>query len=182
MILSNHPTTAIGQGCVLGLNKKIETKETFRREVIALAKAEGLWTEESSFLAKRWGAVGLLMHPDLNEAKLLKSIWVELFLQHRCEHPRKGYDASRFCIDDEPPVIDADGFLQIDWPPEMNAFDFLLATPTAPSPQIPLAAKAIAYKMNERNYRKYFDGNRASGITTFQDEEILEYLTTDSSP
>lgn len=181
MILSNHPTTALGQSYILGLNKKIETKEMLRQEIIALAKAEGVWTEESSFLAKRWGAVGLLINPSLNNAKLLKSMWVQLFRHHRCDHPRNGYDASRFCIDDEPSVIDADGFLQIDWSPEMNAFDFLLATPTAPKPRTLLSAKAIAHRMNERNYRKYFDGNRASGITTYQDDEILDYLTIDSS-
>jgi hypothetical protein len=58
----------------------------------------------------------------------------------------------------------------------MNAFDFLIATPVVPKPKTVLTARTIAERMNEKEYRDYFDNNRANNITTFQDDEILEYL------
>ena len=55
----------------------------------------------------------------------------------------------------------------------MNAFDFLLATPTVPDPHTILSASEIAKKMNETGYWSYFTNNIDHGIKTSQDEEIL---------
>src|SRR5215210_584703 len=160
MILSNHPTTGFGQGYIVGLEKNIESEEMLREEAIALAKAEGIWTDRRPFLGKNWGAVGLLVNENKTNANLIKSIWIRLFQQYRCEHSQCRYDHSQYCIDDETPVIDENGFLHIDWIPEMNDFDFLIATPTAPRPNRALTANEIAERMIERNYRVYFDNNR----------------------
>jgi hypothetical protein len=176
MILSNHPMTQLGQGYLLGFQKKIESKEMLRTEATALAKAEGLWTNDSPFIAKHWGAVGLLVNPRAKNAKSVELSWLELFREYRCDRPRSRYDHSAFVIGDEPSVIDANGLLQISWGPEMNGFDFLLATPTVPSPKRPLTPKEIARKMVEANYTTYFDSNRANGITTFQDDEISYHV------
>ena len=176
MIFSNHPTTGLGQGYIIGFNKKIENEEMLKEEAIALAKAEGIWTDRRPFFAKDWGAVGLLVNENKVGADLIKSIWVRLFQEYRYDRPRCRYDHLQYSIDDEPPVIDNNGFLHIDWTPEMNAFDFLIATPTAPKPRSALTAREIVERVIERNYRIYFDNNRATNITTFQDNEILRYL------
>jgi hypothetical protein len=60
MIFSNHSTTGLGRGYVIAFKQSIENKEILKEQAIALAKAEGIWTERLPYLAKDWGAVGLL--------------------------------------------------------------------------------------------------------------------------
>lgn len=180
MVFSNEPATGLGQGYILALKKKIKTKEIreiLRQEAIALAKAERLWTEDSAFLGKGWGAVGLMINPGKkNNVSSIASIWSELFEEYRCDNSQNRYDHSQFAAEGEPPVIDRNGFLHIDWKPEMDDFDFLMATPTVPRPRRLLTAEEIAQKIIQGNYRTYFDNNRLSEIRTFQDEEILHHL------
>jgi hypothetical protein len=102
---------------------------------------------------------------------------MELFGEYRSDRQGSRYDHSAFAIADEPPVIDTNGLLQIDWSPEMDGFDFLLATPTVPNPRRALTTREVAQKMIQADYTVYFDSNRANGITTFQDHDILCCLT-----
>lgn len=176
MIFSNHPTTGLGQGWIVGLRQKIDNKETLREQAIALAKAEGIWTEQQRYLAKDWGAVGLLANENKTSADWIKLNWRQVFRENRCEQAHCQFNYSRYSIDNELPVINEDGFLQIDWPAEADDFDFLIATPTAPRPRTALTARIIADRMIEQNYRIYFDTNRSSNITTFQDDEISGFL------
>jgi hypothetical protein len=176
MIFSNHPTTGLGQGYIVGLKHNIDNREMLKEQAIALAKAEGIWTELQPFLGKDWGAVGLLVNENKANADWIKSNWMQLFQENRCKQSPCQFDHAQYSIDNELPVIDKDGFLHIDWTPEMDDFDFLIASPTAPKPNRALTAKEIAERMIEKNYRIYFVNNRAYNITTFQDDEILDYL------
>jgi hypothetical protein len=176
MVFSNHPTTRFGQGYIVRLKNNIENEDMLKEQAIALAKAEGIWTTERPFLGKDWGAVGLLVNGKKSSADLIKSIWLRLFQEYRCVNSQCHYDYTNYCIGDEQPIIDKDGFLHIDWSPEMNDFDFLIATATAPKPKRPMSAKEIAAKMIEMDYRVYFDNNRIYNITTYQDDEILKHL------
>ena len=176
MIFSNHPTTGLGQGYIVGLRQTIGNQETLKEQAIALAKAEGIWTQQRPFLAIDWGAVGLLVNENKRGTDWIKSNWVQVFRANRCEQASCQFNHVQFSIADERPVISEDGFLQIDWSPEMDDFDFLIATPTAPKPRTVLTAGIIANRMIEKNYRIYFDNNRLSNITTFQDDEILGFL------
>jgi len=176
MIFSNHPTTRLGNGYVVSLKRKIENREMLKDEAVALAEAEGLWNDAARFLSKDWGAVRLLVNKDRSNASEISRIWAGVFHECRCDESQRRFDYSQFGIIGEVPIIDADGLMQIDWTPEMNGFDFLLATPTAPNPRKPLTPKAIAKKMFESNYTEYFDNNVANNIRTFQDEEILVHL------
>jgi hypothetical protein len=178
MIFSNHPTTRLGQGYIVGLRQNIESGKMLKEQAIALAKAEGIWTKERPFLGRDWGAVGLLVNENRSSADWIKSNWMQVFQDNRCEQSPCQFDHAQYSIGEhnELPVIDKDGFLHIDWMPEMDDFDFLIATPTVPKPKTALTAREIAEKMNRENYRIYFDNNRALNITTFQDHEILEFL------
>jgi hypothetical protein len=176
MIFSNHPTTGLGKGCVIGFKQNVENKETLKEQAIALAKAEGVWTEQRPYLAKDWGAVGLLVNENKKSANWIKSNWIQIFRENRCEQAPYPFNHTQYSIENELPVISEDGLLQIDWPPEIDDFDFLIATPTAPRPRTVLTAKIIAERMIEENYRIYFDNNRSSNITTFQDNEISKFL------
>jgi hypothetical protein len=68
------------------------------------------------------------------------------------------------------------GLLQIEWLPEMNSFDFLLATPTAPKPRRALTPNEVAQGMIQSGDSTYFDRNKSSDINTFQDSEISKLL------
>jgi hypothetical protein len=177
MIFSNHPTTAVGKGCILGFRKRIESFEALEAQGLQLAKAEGIWKKEPAFLANEWGAVGLLLNPDfarkdnVNE-EMIRSLWTETFRQ-RSRH----FDPSQHRIQDEKPVIDEGGFLKIEWVAEMNDFDFLIGTPTVPDPKRLLTEKEIAQRMIVNEYRDYFDSNRDCDISTFQDDQIVNWLT-----
>ena len=178
MIFSNHPTTELGQGCIIGFKQNIENKEMLKEQAIALAKAEGIWTNEKPFLGRNWGAVGLLVNENKANADWIKSNWLQIFQENRCEQSPYQFNHTQYSIDKELPVIDKYGFLQIDWPPEMDDFDFLLATPTTPKPNRALTAREIAERMIEKSYRIYFDNNIEFNITTFQDDEISRILNS----
>jgi len=176
MIFSNHPTTGLGKGYIVELKQNMKNKETLKEQAIALARAEGIWTEQRPYLAKNWGAVGLLANENTTIAEWIKSNWTQIFRENRCEEGAYQFNHTLYSIDNEVPVISENGFLQIDWPLEIDNFDFLIATPTVPRPRKALTAKIIAKKMIERNYKIYFDNNRSSNITTFQDDEISKFL------
>jgi hypothetical protein len=181
MIFSNDPTTDYGQGFAVGFQRRIRNEEALRNEALLLARAEGVWSTESPFLAKDWGAVGLLANDNAKNRATVLSAWQNVFRECRCNIGERRYDHEHYAFDSQAPVIDQAGLLQIEWLPEMDAFDFLLATPTAPKPRKPLTPDDIATRMIERNHRTYFEGNRASSITTFQDNQILELLTQQGS-
>lgn len=90
--------------------------------------------------------------------------------------------ASNYRINDgEESVITQNGFLNITWQKEMDAFDILIATPVIPEPKRCLTAKEIADKMIEKRYCTYFNKNREHKIITNQDEEILNIYKTNKS-
>ena len=175
MIFSNHPTTEYGQAYILGFKEIIKNFRILKDQAIALAKAEGLWKDKPS-LNNSWGTVGLLINPSIDDkdkvsADIIKKKWAELYQNYTGI-----FNSSNYCIDNEQPVIDKDGFLKIDWTEEMNDYDFLIATPVIPNVKKALTSKEIADVMKANNYCEYFDNNIANDIRTFQDDEIREIL------
>src|SRR5690606_17610449 len=163
MIFSNHPTTEYGQAYILGFKEIIKNARILESQAFALASAEGLWEDKPS-LNKAWGTVGLLVNPNIDSkdkagADIIKKRWTEIYQNYT-----NIFKSTKYCIDNEPPVIDANGFLNIDWTEEMNDYDFLIATPVVPNIKKALTAKEIADKMNENNYFEYFDNNIANDI------------------
>jgi hypothetical protein len=177
MIFSNHQTTELGRGFIVAFLKSIESFEALKEQALELAKAEGIWKREPALLANEWGAVGLLLNPEFErkddaKAEMIRSRWTETFRQYS-----RQFDHSQHRVENEQPIIDECGFLKIEWIAEMNDFHFLIGTPTVPDPKRPLEEKEIAQRMIVNEYRTYFDENRKSGISTFQDEGILRWLT-----
>ena len=175
MIFSNHPTTEYGQAYILGFKEVIKNARILESQAFALASAEGLWNDKAS-LNKSWGTVGLFVNPNIDykdktSADIIRKRWTEIYKNYI-----NTFNSSKYCIVNEPTVIDDKGFLNIDWTDEMNDYDFLIATPVVPNIKQPLSAKEIAEKMKENNYYEYFDNNIENGIKTFQDNEIKEFL------
>lgn len=176
MIFSNDLSTDYGQGFIVGFQRPINNEQALLDEAASLARAEGIWNAEAPFLAKDWGAVGLLVNDNVAKRQELLSAWQNVFSDHRCHTGERLYKHELYALAGETPVIDDSGLLQIEWLPEMNSFDFLLATPTVPKPTRALTPNEIAQRMIQTGYRTYFDGNRANDIHTFQDNEISNLL------
>jgi len=175
MIFSNHPTTEYGQAYILGFKEIIKNARILESQAFALASAEGLWGDKPS-LNKSWGTVGLLINPNIDSkdksgADIIKKRWAEIYQNYKDK-----FKSTEYRIDNEHPVIDDNGFLNIDWTEEMNEYDFLIATPVVPNIKKALTAKEIADVMKENNYFEYFDSNVANDIITFQDNEIRQSL------
>lgn len=176
MIFSNHPSTEFGQAYIVDFNEVIKNARMLESQAFALASAEGLWYDSKPSLNKSWGSVGLLINPkidkkDKTNADIIRKRWAEIYQSYK-----DTFKSSAYRIDNENPVIDDNGFLQIDWTNEMDKYDFLIATPVVPVIKSPLTAKQIADKMIEKNYKEYFENNVSNGITTFQDKEIQSIL------
>lgn len=175
MIFSNHPKTEFGQAYVLGFKEVIKNARILESQAFALASAEGIWGKEPS-LNKSWGTVGLLINPNIDKkdkvgADIIRKRWADIYLNYK-----DVFKSSEYSVENEDPVIDQYGFLNIEWTEEMNDYDFLIATPVVSNTKGLLNAQQIAEKMIEKNYFEYFKNNVDSGIMTFQDDEILELL------
>ena len=177
MIFSNNISTQKRQAYILGFKDDIKNARILESQAFALGAAEGFWTTENPSINKSWGTVGLLVNPNIDtkdkrNADVVRSQWTQLYQNYS-----KTFNHLQYQIEDnELPVINKDGFLQIPWTNEMNGFDFLIATAVVPKPKQLLTAKEIAEQMTAKNYRTYFDKNRENNIQTFQDLEISEYL------
>ncbi len=172
MIISNHSSTDFGTAYILTFKEKIKNARNLESQAFAMAGAEGLWKNSGPSLNKSWGTVGLLINPQLEESKnleIIKQRWAKIYSEY-------SFNPSDYIIENEPEIIDNNGFLQIEWTDEMNEFDFLIATLTVPNPKSLLNEKIIADKINETGYNEYFFNNYKNGIRTFQDEEIIKKL------
>jgi len=78
--------------------------------------------------------------------------------------------------EDEIETISKLGFLNIKWTDQMDEFDLLLATPVIPKPARILAPVEIADRMIQSNYFEYFEKNLENGISTGDDQEIMDRL------
>lgn len=172
MIVSNHPNTEFGIAYILPFKEKIRNARNLESQAFAMAGAEGLLKKSEPSLNKNWGTVGLLINPKLEKSRSLETIkerWAKLYSEY-------DWDKLDYQIENEPELIDKNGFLNIEWTDEMNDFDFLIATLTVPDPKKFLDEQTIADKINETGYDEYFLTNYQNGIRTFQDERIIEKL------
>jgi hypothetical protein len=176
MIFNNDNQTKPGQGLLLHYLDLVKNFNNLQSYAYALAVAEGICSDlTSATLNSTWGSVGLLIKPSLKEEnsegiQIVINRWQSLYKDY------KSFNHSHYKIGDELPVIDRNGFLQLEWQAEFDHLDLILATPVVPNPKRLLKPHEIAHRMTEKNYFDYFQNNRANGILTFQDEQILEAL------
>lgn len=173
MILTNHPKTEFGNAYILRFKEILKNARNLESQAFAMASAEGLWKKSGPSLNKSWGTVGLLINPKLEKSKSLEIIierWTKIYGEYN-------WNKLDYQIENENEIIDENGFLKIDWTNEMDEFDFLIATLTVPKPKKILTGKAIAEKMIETGYDEYFLNNYKNGISTFQDDVIMNTLS-----
>jgi hypothetical protein len=144
-----------------GLAEK--TVETLKREVEALAKAEGIWNEGNKKHYTTWGLVCIAINPKSKFHEQIRECWTTHF------RPGDSFNPSNYGDG----ILDKDGILlssltDLAW----KGLDFCLATPTKPTSPVP-SAKVIAEADKSASY---FRRTLESGIRTPDDDEIKKYL------
>jgi hypothetical protein len=142
-------------------------------EAKALAKAEGI----PERLECSWGKVSIIFNPKLSQElkERVLNVWKLKF--HKL-------DQKDYRLGNEKPCLNKNFELSISWPKcifsrsrsVLSELDFLLATATKPNKKDYPTSLDIAAKVRQDKIRYYFAQNIQSGITTFQDREIIKYL------
>lgn len=149
-------------------------------EAREISIAEGM---KGCFLSKMkddnvWCVLGILMNPKIDkeiENNLLRSWTGNIEGQGE-------FDPQDFKIGHEKTSIHKTGKLNIDWPISLdkrnneilNSYDFIIATATRPTDYPTI--ETLKVKVEDDKSRYYFIENYNSGITTFQDIEVINRI------
>ncbi|MDE3066988.1 MAG: hypothetical protein KGJ60_05485 [Verrucomicrobiota bacterium] len=134
---------------------------TLRRQVKALAEAEGIWSLRNPQPFNSWGLVCIAINPRCKFHGRLREVWTR--------HFRPQFTPAEY----GPGILDRDGLLQIPLSAEAwSGLDYCLAAPTKPNCPVP-TPKEIA---EAAKWGSYFRRTSESGITTADDAEIRKYL------
>lgn len=134
-----------------------------KREVEALARAEGIWSEGDKKHYTGWGLVSIAINPKSEFKEQIHKLWTTHF------RPGDSFDPSDYGAG----ILDKNGILQISlsklvW----QGLDFCLATPTRPTNTV-TSAKEVAEAVK---LGSYFHRTSKSGIKTSDDDKIRKYL------
>jgi hypothetical protein len=129
--------------------------------------------------SKIWCVLGILINPKIENTTIAKSIYEKW---NEAIKKEGGFNAECFRKEDETPCITENGKLNFQWPDPLdkrnaellNNFDFLIATATKPTNYPSLEDLRNAVHSDKTRY--YFIENYNSGITTFQDFELINKL------
>jgi hypothetical protein len=151
-----------------------------------LEEAEHLWaaernSEELGKISASWGRVCLLHElTETPPAEILEA-W-----SRRLQAPGESYRPVPNATEEEHLLDSGSGLARFEWPlddetgEKLVDFDFLLMTATEPTldnGRYPTPVQiAYAWRADKKGHVSYFHNNRLHGITTFQDEDILQVL------
>lgn len=151
------------------------------KELLARAKAMSKAERIGKNLEKDWGKVTILFNPD----KINPEIKKQILLEWKKQFKRK--DRENYKFKPEKSCVNARSELNIEWPSPVNnqdaealsQFDFLIATATNPHHNggisYPSDSKVAETVKNDKD-RRYFINNIKHGITTFQDNSIINKI------
>lgn len=171
-----------GTGYFIPFKQTITTFSDLVSEAKEVSVAEGM---KGEFLSKEtgtnnvWCVLGILTNPKTiskEQEKILQNNWSEII------NSQGGFDLKDFKQRGENSCLDKRGKLNINWPTPLdkrnakilNSYDFIIATGTKPT-KYPNVNELIE-KVKSDKTRNYFIENYNSGITTFQDIEVINKL------
>ena len=174
-----------GQARVVRCSHQVNSADDLITEALHLWDAEAV-TQNSNRLARTWGCAAVLCNPERRTPEDLLKAWAA-----RVEQETDYGNISQ--LRDEGCLITKGGLLRIGWPRLVDGgtavdMDLLLATandPTLtgdPSSYPSAAAIGNAWNAAGQEYANYFWNNIDNGITTFQDDQIREYLDAPDRP
>lgn len=179
MILSSTKLNSMGNGLVLPYNDDFISFNDFEKQVQELAKAEEIMKEKTKY-ACSWGAVSLWINPLIKKDNklILKNHWKKIGI------PKYGYIKAMDYEWTQSRLLNDDFTLGNKIEINTN-LDFLLCTFMQPKHKNLIQngnknlpnENEIANEMLTSGYQTYFCQNRANGIVTSEDNEIIKYLT-----
>lgn len=123
-----------------------------------------------------WGTLALAVNPrHLNDESDKRDV-IKQLQNHWFEKIGKGFNPNDYKVGTEMPIVDKTAHLQIDWVPDLDDYDFVIATATKPNVNKIPDAKEIADRMILNDFDEYFRRNHDVGIVTYQDDEISDCL------
>ncbi len=118
-----------------------------------------------------WGSLGLKLNPKLS-ADSVKNITDSWKAKFNAGELKK----DEYKLGQESSMLDDTGMLNMEWPKELDAYDFFIATATKPKIETYPGPVEIAGLMIKKGYQDYFQKNKESGITTASDNEIDRHM------
>lgn len=122
-----------------------------------------------------WGTVTIAFNPTINDANSTKHNEKTLLLS-RWKSRYNDLIISKYKVGKEIPILNHHGILNIEWPFQLNNFDFLIAVATSPNIDIYPTHQEIADRIVKNEYDEYFKMNMNLGISTFQDKLISNLI------
>lgn len=176
MTFSNALKRKMGTAFLVPFRNQFSSIPQIIEDAREMSEAEGMGRR---FVAGEniWSVMGISINPKLNKSPLKKEIISKWF-----RSIEKPFDMKDFRIGREKPCLKATGELDIPWlnavdsrnAKNINEFDFYIATVTKPTNYPP--SKELSLKVKGDNQRYYFIENFKSGITTFQDHQVINLI------
>jgi hypothetical protein len=177
MVFSREALDKDSSGLVFPYKSEIDFSNYlhFERQAKILADVEGISKNNDNRLRKTWGCIGIYIKPNSVHSATIINHWKSLILTD------SNYKTAPKYYNPEVPLIDSDYCLVSDV--QINTeIDFLFFTyirvehreldnDRKPIRKYPMPQE-IAEEINRSNYKTYFEENKKSGITTFQDVDI----------
>jgi hypothetical protein len=182
---NNTYTMIFSRSCPLGQAKVVRFRSRISKPEDLILEARHLWTAEDNAqhpdrVSGSWGCVCLLVRPGAD----VPADIIEAWSNHVSRED--GYGGIQQ-LEGEGALVE-NGILNISWPVSTDSgksvpIDLLLATATNPNgDEMPRAYPnartiAMAWERDGNDHVNYFWKNRDRGIRTFQDDEIITYLS-----
>lgn len=166
----------LGRGIILPFKDHINNTDYLIDQALQMAKAEGIFKiEKNPSIISDWGIVALLINPKIKKENYqLYTEVIEAWKDELGKKHIKIIPEQYKLIDDKDPIVTDDGLLNIKWREEMDDFDILIATLNKPVSNRKLDILEVAEKF--RKNKEYIDKNISIGISTFQDNDIINNI------
>jgi hypothetical protein len=196
---ANTFTMVFSRSCIkkeyLGQAKVVRCKKPVSSLNDLLAEAKELWIAEQTKpdpkpdgLSANWGCVALLVNPDNEKRNIIPQKLLDAWAEHVAPE-RENYKLLKGTAD-EGRLINDCGVLNIGWPTLKDGdgpipLDLLIATATKPTleddryPGLEIIVRA--WKDDPKGHVEYFWCNRCNEISTFQDNEIVLALRSNTT-
>jgi len=172
----------LGTGYIFSFRlKPIKGIKALLTKAKAMSKAEGM----DGDLENDWGKIAILFNPDKINPKIKKQILLE-WNKNKQSGIKKG-SWKNYKLGEEEPCVNSHSELNIEWPypldnqraQVLSELDFLIAAVTKPKHKTKTTYPTdyeVAETVKNDTSRFYFCNNIKHGITTFQDNAIINKI------
>lgn len=168
---SKLPVMNYGIGKVVPFTKNIDTITELLEKAKSMSYAEGMGDDYLIKGSTAWCVCGISFNPEFNakhKEEILEN-WKSAMLENK-----NGY--SEFLKNSNNYGLSQYGEFLFDFPGEASELDLLIAMATKPKNRAGVMNLTITEISRFVSNRNYFFRNIESGISTFQDNDVIDYL------